>query len=269
MIFCSLTINATWLTNCYINEMNNLQGGSKMKKEPHWETPRSKRLILLMILFAFTISASPGFSIVVKTYKIGSKKLVISDTSYVELYDKDSKFITSGRVDGIIKNTTFLSDKQILFLIVGQMNAQRGEYIAAFRIGKNEIKLMFKDRNRQHNPWKLQAVDIDNDGDYELCVGAYMNTRFDPQMRNRLHIYDITATEIVPKWMGTKFLAPMKDFKFFDISDAEEKELLLLEKMEDGFSRLNIYKWNGFGFDLKRTLINRIKVHTFRELGIF
>lgn len=98
-------------------------------------------------------------------------------------------------------------------------------------------------------PWKVQAADIDGDGEWELSIGVYTAARSDPEMNKRPFIFRLTDKGLHPVWLGTRLSKPFEDYVFTDLDGDGRDELLAIEYLVDGRKVLNLYGWKGFGFE--------------------
>jgi len=97
------------------------------------------------------------------------------------------------------------------------------------------------------NPWKVQAADVDGDGEVEIGIGVYKKARFHPVMAKRPFIYGWDGKQLYPKWLGSRLSRPFTDFVLADFGKAGTK-LVAIEETKDGENELAIYRWSGFGF---------------------
>ncbi len=143
-----------------------------------------------------------------------------------------------------IINYAFTKDNEYLFIILGKEKSEFGQRIGLFKV-KEKIKLLWIDRNRNYNPWKIILKDIDGDSVDELLLGVYKKTKFYPLFERRIFVYKFKNEEIFPLWLGSRLSSPLIDFEIFDIENDGKYEILSLERKKDGSKKISIYKWNG------------------------
>lgn len=123
--------------------------------------------------------------------------------------------------------------------------------------GTRLVVLNYKDRlNKRYerefkelNPWKVQTSDVDGDGRKEIALGVYKESYFHPVMAKRPFLYLWNREDIVPMWRGSRLSRPFDDYIFYDLDDDKTDELIAIERLQDGKSVINAYKWAGFGFE--------------------
>ncbi len=140
------------------------------------------------------------------------------------------------------------SKKEIL-AIIARSGAKHGRRLLIVSLEDEKAASIWKDIDlNEINPWRIRTGDIDGDGNTDVLVGVYKKTRFDPKMDNRLFVYDWDGDDLFPKWLGSSLSLPFYDFAVGDVDGKRGEELVSLEYLKDGGSRLMIYKWSGFGF---------------------
>jgi hypothetical protein len=119
---------------------------------------------------------------------------------------------------------------------------------------RGERREIWRDWDRGFLPWKLLVAELDGDAEPEIALGVWKRTRFDPEKRNRLFIYDWTGGCLHAKWLGSRLVAPFSDFKFAR-PDAEARiDSLYALETEGGRRLVRKYHWNGFGFSSERII---------------
>lgn len=152
--------------------------------------------------------------------------------------------------DEMIIDMCFYPDKvgaEIVFLIIGGPGQWYGHSIRAYDITGGYIELYKRDMS-EYGPWKVQAADVDGDGDAEVSVGVYKTARFHPVMAKRPFVYAWDGTDLKPKWLGSRLSRPFDDFIFGDLDGNGSDEIIAIERLEDGACIVQSYEWTGFGF---------------------
>jgi hypothetical protein len=152
--------------------------------------------------------------------------------------------------DEVVMDITFSDldgdSKEEALAIIGRSHKKYGKRLLILSLEDEKI---WKDIDiTELNPWRIEAGDIDGDGKNEVLVGVYKRTRFDPERKNRLFVYDWYQDDLFPKWLGSSLSLPFYDFALGDVDGEGKDELVSLEWLKDGGSRVMIYKWSGFGF---------------------
>lgn len=205
------------------------------------------------------LNISPYSKRLVNIYETDNAKIIILKSKII-LSDKSANPIDSLHIEPWeIKDCCTDPQKEYLFVILGKSGAFRGERLAVFCINSEEIKKVWIDENRKHNPWKIMAKDIDGDSQLDICVGVWKKSRFHPVFDNRLFIYNWDGSQIFPKWLGSRLSSPFIDFDFDDIDNDSIPELLSLEIQRNGLNRIMTYKWKGFGFEGFKVLGKNLK----------
>jgi hypothetical protein len=113
----------------------------------------------------------------------------------------------------------------------------------------NELKKSYEREFEELNPWKVQTCDVDGDHRREIALGVYKEASFHPVMAKRPFLYHWDKGDIVPMWRGSRLSRPFEDYIFFDIDSDEKDEIIAIERLQDGKSLINAYRWAGFGFE--------------------
>jgi hypothetical protein len=97
-------------------------------------------------------------------------------------------------------------------------------------------------------PWKLEAADIDGDGETEILVSVVKTTTFDPIEKNRMFIFNFDNKKLFKKWTGSQIAGIWSDFFVGDLISAPGNELIFVEQTKDNREKLSVYSWFDFGF---------------------
>lgn len=141
------------------------------------------------------------------------------------------------------------NSREEVLAIIGRSGAKHGRRLLI--VSSNDAKAIsiWEDIDlNELSPWRIRTGDVDGDGNTDVLVGVYKRTRFDPKMNNRLFVYDWDGDDLFPKWLGSSLSLPFYDFAVGEIDGERGEELVSLERLKDGGSRVMIYKWSGFGF---------------------
>ena len=98
------------------------------------------------------------------------------------------------------------------------------------------------------NPWKLTSGDVDGDGRFEVAVGVYKKSRYDPVWAKRVFFYKLGKERLLPKWLGSRLSRRFDDFVLADLDGDATHELVALERRPGGGHLLGVYRWHSFGF---------------------
>lgn len=116
------------------------------------------------------------------------------------------------------------------------------------------------------NQWELpypvyqfQVGDIDNNGIDDMMVGVTKTTRFDPQMANRLFIFQNVEGYVRPLWLGSRLGKPLIDFCF--IESKAGPCIRSIEQEKSGKCLIAEYQWRSFGLDFKRYIKREIDLN--------
>ncbi|MCX7992404.1 MAG: hypothetical protein N2651_01915 [Fimbriimonadales bacterium] len=121
----------------------------------------------------------------------------------------------------------------------------RGEpFLSVYRAGRR-LWQWGKARDRA---WKLQLVDIDEDGYAEFVVGVNRSTRWYPDRQNTIHILGWTGQYGYAKWLGSRLGSPLIDFALTRLHPRQPIRLATLERNRQNQPFVRVYRWSGFGF---------------------
>jgi poly-gamma-glutamate capsule biosynthesis protein CapA/YwtB (metallophosphatase superfamily) len=166
------------------------------------------------------------------------------------------------------------SDTAFLYTIVNNHITNKSQIaIFPFSITKRTFFQPSLDKHDYFNPWKIELLDVEMDGNPEIILGVNKSTRYDKNNENRIFVFNRDKDYIYPKWLGSKLAYPFIDFK-----TDKNGSLILLEKIADSEKgMITLYKWNGFGFNREKVIgeisiienfksFNQISGYVFTEL---
>jgi hypothetical protein len=96
--------------------------------------------------------------------------------------------------------------------------------------------------------WKLQIVDIDDDGYAEFVVGVNRSTRWYRDRQNTIHILGWTGAYGYAKWLGSRLSSPLHDFVLARLYPRQPLRLITIESRRPEQPFVRVYRWSGFGF---------------------
>jgi poly-gamma-glutamate synthesis protein (capsule biosynthesis protein) len=164
-----------------------------------------------------------------------------------------------------LKDASIYSEDSLVFIysIVSDVTTNKSR-IAIFPFSTNTYTFLKPsiDCHDDFNPWKIEIMDVNADGDPELIVGVCKSTRYYKKEENRIFVFNRDKDYIYPKWLGSKIGNPIVDFKI----DRNTNKLVLLEESNDtSIKKAVSYRWNGFGFDYDEILFD-LKDYTNLEI---
>lgn len=104
---------------------------------------------------------------------------------------------------------------------------------------------------------ELQIADINNDDNSDILLGISKKVNFDPIIKKRINVFSYQNKNLQPLWLGTKFIYEINEFDIMKIDDYNY--LTTIETDEENNSYQGIYKWDNFGFALKK--LNKINTN--------
>lgn len=129
--------------------------------------------------------------------------------------------------------------------ILGRRGEARGRTLAVYDSTATGWRRRFLDDDRGFRPWAVELAEFDGDALPEVVVGAYHPTRFDPENRNRLFVFDLTAADaLFAKWLGSSLGRPFTSFRVVPGAGGDR----LCCRDADSVDSCRYYRWHGFGF---------------------
>lgn len=181
--------------------------------------------------------------------------LFVNENSF-DIFSLTGEVVATKSIERVLEErivTSCISDlnndntDEILF-ISGDIGQQYGKDFRVFSLNDGVKEVYFQSFETM-NPWKVQTSDVDGDGNKEISIAMYKETKFHPVMGNRPYIYDWVDNNLFPKWRGSRLSKPFDDYIFEDIDDDGADELISIEILQNGGKVINSYKWKGFGFE--------------------
>ena len=145
-----------------------------------------------------------------------------------------------------------------------------GAFVGRFDADKSRLSWIVWTRTRQNRPvlralepsegaWRVRATglpravkrveigDLNSDGRDELVVELSQRSKLDPEIKPRLHVYDLDENGFKPLWRGSMLSRPFFGWCLAPRGDDLGSDLAALERGQNGLSWLTVYRWNGFG----------------------
>lgn len=136
--------------------------------------------------------------------------------------------------------------------------------------GHIETKEIYKQDFSEFKPWKVDACNLDNDGETDIFIGVHKDTVFYKDVRNRPSFYSWDGERLNKKWLGSFFTDwDLEDIAFGDYYNLGHDVAAVLEKSNDSY-RVAYYKFIGFGFeniDTSEIYTNVRNIETVKEDG--
>lgn len=115
------------------------------------------------------------------------------------------------------------------------------------RVYRNQ-RLLWQWGKAASGAWKLQLIDLDEDGFTEFAVGVNRSTRWYPDRQNTLHLLGWTGRYGYAKWLGSRLGSPLDDFTLTRFHAGQPVRLATLERDRQNRQFVRVYRWSGFGF---------------------
>lgn len=192
-----------------------------------------KRLlfVIVIIILAVWLSAygRQGVSFVDKIS--GELDRALSKTETILDYAEDGPVVYA-----LVKRSGGLGEK-IFFMVFNR--TEDGEWVRGY---ENDFT--------SRKPWKLEAADIDGDGQKEILTAVRKPTTFDPTEKNRLFVFNYDGTVLYKQWTGSRIAGDWNDFYAGDLVSVPGDELIFVQQTEDQKEKISAYYWFDFGFFL-------------------
>ena len=93
----------------------------------------------------------------------------------------------------------------------------------------------------------IEIGDLNGDGRDEIVVELRQRSKLDPQIKARLHVYDLDTGGFKPLWRGSQLSRPFFGWTLATRADDISSDIAALEVGQNGTRWLCVYRWNGFG----------------------
>ena len=214
----------------------------------------------------------------------GAGEIRVEQNIY-DLYEKDnylyiktdegfSKFIDEELFSYKIYNIDNDENDEILAISMHESKEYGSDFII-YDIEEADGTIKEKEIYRQDfsdiKPWKVDACNLDNDGETDIFIGVYKDTVFYKDVRKRPFFYSWNGERLNKKWLGSFFTDwDLVDIAFGDYYNLGYDLAAILEKNNDSY-RIGYYKFIGFGFlnmDTSEIYTNVKSIETVREEDI-
>ena len=211
----------------------------------------------------------------------GAGEIRVEQNTY-DIYEKDNYlYIKTGKkydkifdeeiIDYKIYNIDSDDDGEIL-VISRHAREEYGSDFIIYDTEEAEGTILTKEIYRQDfcdiKPWKVDACNLDNDGETDIFIGVYKDTVFYKDIRKRPFFYSWDGDRLHKKWLGSFFTDwDLVDIAFGDYFNLGYDVAAVLEKNNDSY-RVGIYQFIGFGFenmDTSEIYTNVEGIETVRE----
>lgn len=129
--------------------------------------------------------------------------------------------------------------------ILGRRGEPRGCALAVYDSTGAGWRRRYLDDDRGFAPWAVELAEFDGDPLPEVVVGAHLATRFDPESRHRLFVFDLTAADaLFAKWLGSSLGHSFSSFSLIGSADGDR----LCCRDAGSPDSCRYYRWHGFGF---------------------
>lgn len=153
------------------------------------------------------------------------------------------------------------SDKNDELLLITKKNKEHtyGKDFVIFEIEtiENSLKLieLYRQDFTQLRPWKIDACNLDNDGETDIFIGVYKDTTYYKDVRRRPFFYSWDGKNLNKKWLGSFFTDwELADISFGDYLNTGYDVAAVLEKSINDEYRVGLYNFIGFGFEHMKTI---------------
>jgi hypothetical protein len=176
---------------------------------------------------------------------------------YIKRDKKYGKIFGEEIIDYKIYNIDSDIDEEILVIT----KHEAGEFGSDFIIydtkeadGTLVAKEIYRHDFSNIKPWKVDACNLDNDGQADIFIGVYKDTVFYKDVRRRPFFYSWDGNRLHKKWLGSFFTEwDLVDITFGDYYNLGYDVAAVLEKNQDAY-RIGIYQFIGFGFENMKTI---------------
>ncbi len=128
---------------------------------------------------------------------------------------------------------------------------------------KLDVLEIYREDFSKIKPWKVDACNLDNDGQAEIFIGVYKDTIFYKDYRKRPFFYSWDGENLNKKWLGSFFSQwELVDITFGDFFNLGYDVVAILEKNEIKQYRVAMYNFIGFGFECMKITGNYKNIKT-------
>ncbi|MFA9423978.1 MAG: hypothetical protein ACERLG_10400, partial [Sedimentibacter sp.] len=152
-------------------------------------------------------------------------------------------------------------NEELLVLTKSHNNQAFGKDLIIFKTNaikeKLEVSEIYREDFSEIKPWKVDACNLDNDGQADIFIGVYKDTLFYKDYRKRPFFYSWDGENLNKKWLGSFFSQwDLVDITFGDFFNLGYDTVAILEKNEIKEYRVVIYNFIGFGFECMKSTGN-------------
>ncbi len=145
-----------------------------------------------------------------------------------------------------------------LLVITKSPDSECGKDLAIYDLtyeDRLQINEVFRQDFSDVKPWKIDACNLDNDGETDIFIGVYKDTAFYKDFRKRPFFYSWNGKNLNKKWLGSFFTDwELIDVSFGDYFNRGYDAAAVLERSPSGEYRIGIYNFVGFGFEHMKTI---------------
>lgn len=237
-----------------------------------------KKLLIIVILIGAVCMlfrqpdyfAKGSISIEQNIYEIYEKDNYL----YLKTSNEFNKLIHDKIINFKIYDIDFDENEEFLVLTKNKTN-EYGSELIIYDIEKKDEQIKAEEIYRQDfslfKPWKVDACNLDNDGETDIFIGVHKDTVFYKDVRNRPFFYSWDGERLNKKWLGSFFTDwELVDIAFGDYYNLGYDVAAILEKTNDSY-RVSIYKFIGFGFEnmhISEVYTNVESIETVSEGGL-